>query len=75
MRWRSVYRDEAPFISFVLHLIYNQPVVQARRRMTTEKRRVRCLGHFDGDPLEKAAGLGQPSVPIYSETTLARKLV
>jgi hypothetical protein len=30
--------------------------------MTTEKRRVRCLGHFDGDPLENLLGWAEPDL-------------
>ena len=30
--------------------------------MTTEKRRVRCIGHFDGDPLENLLGWARPDL-------------
>ena len=29
--------------------------------MTTEKRRVRCLGHIDGNPLENLLGWARPN--------------
>ena len=30
--------------------------------VTTDKRRVRCLGHIDGDPLENLLGWAKPNL-------------